>query len=48
MSKVALGAHLLSGLMFVFIGLDGLPHFLPMPELVGLSLWEATDPVSLP
>ena len=32
MSKVALGARLLSGLIFVVLGLDGLLHFLPMPE----------------
>ena len=32
MSKVALGARALLGLMFVVLGLDGLLHFLPAPE----------------
>jgi len=32
MTKVALGARLLLGLIFVVLGLDGLLHFLPAPE----------------
>ena len=32
MSKAALGSRLLLGLIFLVIGLDGLLHFLPMPE----------------
>ncbi len=32
MSKLALGARLLLGLIFVVLGLNGLLNFLPMPD----------------